>query len=108
MNIIPHDDFDPKNNSITITTNKIPDTTAAYIPSHVIQPDTTSIEVTNKLEDEIDQLKETINKKLNITMLHGCRNCGAKIDCDIDKPVFHCKYCGTTYVIGNVQINSTY
>ena len=62
----------------------------------------------DNIKDELKQLKENMNRKLNITMLHGCRNCGAKIDVEINKPIFHCKYCGTTYVIGTVQQNSTY
>ena len=60
------------------------------------------------LESEIKMLKENMTRQLNITMLHGCRNCGARIDVDINKPVFYCKYCGTSYVIGTVQMNSTY
>ena len=102
MNIWPDNDL---NNITTITTNKIPETILKTYNSNYTIHSGASVD---DLEDKIDQLKETINKKLNITMLHGCRNCGAQIDCDIDKPVFHCKYCGTTYVIGNVQINSTY
>ena len=60
------------------------------------------------LEEEIKMLKENMNRKLNITMLHGCRSCGAKFDVDINKPVFCCPACGTAYVIGKVQLNSTY
>lgn len=62
----------------------------------------------SNIREELNNLKENMNRKLNITMLHGCRNCGAKIDVDINKPVFCCKYCGTSYVIGTVQQNSTY
>lgn len=62
----------------------------------------------DNIKDELKKIKENMNRKLNITMLHGCRNCGAKIDVEINKPIFHCKYCGTTYVIGTVQQNSTY
>ena len=60
------------------------------------------------IEAELDELKVTINRKLNITMLNGCRSCGAKVKVNIDRPVFCCPYCGTTYIIGAVQQNSTY
>ena len=63
---------------------------------------------TDELRNKISELEKNINRQLNITMLHSCRSCGAKLDCDINKPVFHCKYCGSTYIIGNVQQNSTY
>ena len=62
----------------------------------------------DEMKKELDNLKTNMNRKLNITMLHGCRNCGAKMDVDINKPVFCCKYCGTSYVIGTVHQNSTY
>ena len=62
----------------------------------------------NNIQEELNTLRENINRKLNISMLHGCKNCGAKMDVDINKPIFHCKYCGTNYVIGTVQQNSTY
>lgn len=62
----------------------------------------------NDLESEIKMLKENMNRQLNITMLHGCRNCGAKMDVDINKPIFYCKYCGTSYAIATVQMYSTY
>lgn len=60
------------------------------------------------IEAELAELKATMNRKLNITMLNGCRSCGAKVKVDIDRPVFCCPYCGTTYIIGAVQQNSTY
>lgn len=62
----------------------------------------------NDLEAEIKMLKENMSRQLNITMLHGCRNCGGRVNVDINKPVFHCPYCGTPYLIGTAQINSTY
>lgn len=78
-------------------------------PKFYISTDSTDIKyMQNNILDELNTLRENMNRKLNISMLHGCRNCGAKMDIDINKPVFHCKYCGTTYVIGNVQQNSTY
>lgn len=62
----------------------------------------------DEMKKELDNLKANMNRKLNVTMMHGCRNCGAQLELDIDKPVVHCKYCGQTYVIGTIQLNSRY
>ena len=99
-----------ESNSMTITSPSSP----AYLKNNDWETSTISTgEVTlsdsiNDLESEIKMLKENMTRQLNITMLHGCRNCGARVDVDINKPVFHCKYCGTSYIIGTVQMNSTY
>ncbi len=45
---------------------------------------------------------------LHISLIHNCANCGATLDIEENKPVFHCKYCGSTYVIGPAQIYSHY
>lgn len=86
------------NNMLIRTTNKIEPSISYISPNGD----------TARLEEEIEKLKENMNRKLNITMLHGCRNCGGQVEVDIDKPIFCCKYCGTSYVIGTVQQNSTY
>lgn len=62
----------------------------------------------DEMKEELNKLKESMNRKLNVTMMHGCRNCGAQLELDIDKPVVHCKHCGTAYVIGQLQLHSTY
>lgn len=36
---------------------------------------------------------------------HKCRNCGAVLEMDANKPIFICKYCGTTYAVGTNMIN---
>ena len=60
-------------------------------------------------QSTIDRLTDTINKNLNISMMHGCRCCGAHIkEVDINKPIFHCEYCGATYIIGTVHQGSVY
>ena len=53
---------------------------------------------------------EEINKKLNrtVSMIHNCQNCGATLEIQENHPIFHCKYCNTTYVIGTLRTNSTY
>lgn len=83
-------------------------TSGHFTINRSLSHDITVTDSFENIHEELDKLKENMNRKLNITMLHGCRNCGAKIDVDINKPVFHCKYCGTSYVIGTVQQNSTY
>jgi DNA-directed RNA polymerase subunit RPC12/RpoP len=45
---------------------------------------------------------------LHISLIHNCATCGATLDIEENKPVFHCKYCGSTYVIGPAQIYSHY
>lgn len=45
---------------------------------------------------------------LHISLVHNCANCGAQLEIEENKPVFHCKYCGSTYVIGPAQIYSHY
>ena len=55
---------------------------------------------------EIEQIWERLNK--TVSLVHNCSNCGAKLDIEENHPIFHCKYCGSTYIIGSVQPNSTY
>ncbi len=86
-----------------ITSNSI-----NYSPSTVTTIFPTVTDGFSEMKEELDKLKESMNRKLNITMMHGCRNCGAQLELDIDKPVIHCKHCGTAYVIGQLQLHSTY
>ena len=58
------------------------------------------------LTDEIDKIWERLNK--TVSLIHNCQNCGARLDIEENHPIFHCKYCGSTYIIGSVQPNSTY
>jgi DNA-directed RNA polymerase subunit RPC12/RpoP len=63
----------------------------------------------NVLSSEITKLQkqmENMNKK--IFLIHNCANCGATLNIEENKPVFHCKYCGSTYLIGTAQIYSNY
>lgn len=101
-----NDDKKPK--YITRTYDDQPETTLYPTSTDISYNMVTAQDSINEMEKELNKLKENMNRQLNITMLHGCRNCGAKMDVDINKPVFYCKYCGTSYVIGTVQQNSTY
>ena len=96
----------------SITSNNIPyngNTTWSYSTTTDIHDQNISVQSSfEEMKRELEKMKENMTRQLNVTMLHGCRNCGAKMDVDINKPIFHCKYCGTSYVIGTVQQNSTY
>lgn len=58
------------------------------------------------LENEINKIWEKLNK--TVSMVHNCANCGATLEIKENKPVFHCKYCGSTYLVGTAQIYSNY
>ena len=45
---------------------------------------------------------------MQVSLVHNCANCGATLEIEENKPVFHCKYCGSTYIIGPTQIYSHY
>ena len=59
------------------------------------------------LQDEIKKLWDKINNT-HISLVHNCANCGAQLEIEENKPVFHCKYCGSTYIIGPAQVYSHY
>lgn len=96
----------------SITSNRIPyegNSTWNYSTTTDIHDQNISVQSSfEEMKKELEKMKENMTRQLNVTMLHGCRNCGAKIEVDINKPVFCCKYCGTSYVIGTVHQNSTY
>ena len=60
----------------------------------------------NYMQDLINTLTDKVNR--TVGYVHNCRDCGAKLEIDIDKGIFHCKYCGATYIVGAVQPNVTY
>lgn len=65
--------------------------------------------VQNYLEYEINELKNKLtNMNKHISLIHNCANCGATLTIEENKPVFHCKYCGSTYIIGTTQLYSNY
>lgn len=57
----------------------------------------------------IDKLKE-LESRMNrtVTFVHNCQSCGATLEVEENKQVIHCKYCGGTYLVGTLQINSHY
>lgn len=63
----------------------------------------------NLLSSEITKLQKQIeNMDKKIFLIHNCANCGATLNIEENKPVFHCKYCGSAYLIGTAQIYSNY
>lgn len=58
------------------------------------------------LLDEINKLKKAMSAK--VTMVHNCQNCGAALDIEENRPVFHCKYCGAVYLIGTERLMQAY
>ncbi len=58
------------------------------------------------LKNEINKIWEKLNK--SVSLVHNCANCGATLEIKENKPVFHCKYCGSTYLVGTAQIYSNY
>lgn len=65
--------------------------------------------IQNCLEYEINELKDKLkNMNKHISLIHNCANCGATLNIEENKPVFHCKYCGSAYLIGTAQIYSNY
>ena len=58
------------------------------------------------ISDKLDELDKAVNNK--ISLIHNCQNCGATLEVEENKPIFHCKYCGSAYVIGAGRIYSRY
>lgn len=61
---------------------------------------------TDRFEDEINKIKQMLNSK--VTLVHNCQNCGATLNLEENKPLFHCRYCGSTYLIGTQRLMQTY
>ena len=59
-----------------------------------------------ELENQITEIMKRLNR--TVSLVHNCANCGAQLNIEENKPVFHCKYCGSTYLIGTAQIYSNY
>ncbi|MBO4541637.1 MAG: hypothetical protein J5725_00495 [Bacteroidales bacterium] len=58
------------------------------------------------ITDAICDIESKINNKM--FLVHNCQNCGATLEIEENKPLFHCKYCGSAYVIGASRIYSEY
>lgn len=67
---------------------------------------TTVVTENNSIKQQLEKIMNKLNK--TISLVHNCANCGAQLNIEENKPVFHCKYCGSTYLIGTAQIYSNY
>ena len=64
-----------------------------------------NIQLQNSMAEQY-KLKDQLNKK--VMLVHNCANCGATLNIEENKPIFHCRYCGSTYIIGATQLYSNY
>lgn len=60
----------------------------------------------NPLEEKLKELEARMNR--TVSLVHNCKLCGATLEIDEHKQIVYCKYCGGTYLVGTVQLNSTY
>ncbi len=90
---------------ITVSTSSGIETRKTYISS-IVHDGMQTYLTADKLSDEaINQIKEMFNAKPLIE--YACHNCGAKLQLDHDDHIFKCKYCGSVYMVGLDQVNST-
>ena len=96
------------NSDFTITTRDIEShpTTLTYDGDSM---KFSQLDGTAKISDDYlaEQLKEIWNRlNKTVSLVHNCANCGARLEVEENKPIIHCKYCGSTYLVGAVQPNS--
>lgn len=85
------------------------DVPAISSPYSTINNSINSISVNNNsayIDEQIKEIWDRLNK--TVSLVHNCQNCGARLEIKENHPVFNCKYCGSTYIIGSVQPNSRY
>lgn len=67
---------------------------------------TTTTTTENELEKRLKELESKLAK--TVSLVHNCANCGATLEVEENKPVIHCKYCGSTYIVGTTRVYSNY
>ena len=75
-----------------------------YKPVLQVEAPTTILE--NELEKRLKELESKLAK--TVSLVHNCANCGATLNVEENKPVIHCKYCGSAYIVGTARIYSNY
>lgn len=60
----------------------------------------------NPLEEKVKELEARMNK--TVSLVHNCQLCGATLEIEEGRQIVYCKYCGGTYLVGAVQLNSRY
>lgn len=68
------------------------------------------LQVDTVLENELEKRLKELESKLakTVSLVHNCANCGATLNIEENKPVIHCKYCGSAYIVGTARIYSNY
>lgn len=101
-------------NSATFDPNYATFAASADVPYVITTTSTGPSDWTSVSPIQMDLSDETYQKILQKVMSefskrpvveHKCRNCGAVLEMDANKPIFICKYCGTTYAVGTAHIH---
>lgn len=72
----------------------------------VLQVEASGTVLENELERRLKELESKLAK--TVSLVHNCANCGATLNVEENKPVIHCKYCGSAYIVGTARIYSNY
>lgn len=72
----------------------------------VLQVEVPATFVENELEKRLKELESKLAK--TVSLVHNCANCGATLNVEENKPVIHCKYCGSAYIVSTARIYSNY
>ena len=56
--------------------------------------------------DNLGYMKSKMNN--HISYIHECVNCAHPLDVPDNHGVFHCKYCGSAYILGPTRVYSEY
>ena len=63
----------------------------------------------NNIENKLDYdsiFKEIMNRFNKVPIMkHECNSCGATLEIDSNKHIFHCPYCNSVYAIGTTHLN---
>lgn len=65
----------------------------------------TTVDIPN-IEKELEEIKNKLNGR--VLLKRKCTSCGANLEIEENRPIIHCKYCGSVYTFGTEQIYSTY
>lgn len=49
-----------------------------------------------------------MGRSYKLSYIHNCAGCGHPLEIEENQGIFHCKYCGSTYVLGPERIYSTF
>lgn len=92
--------------SVTIPDAQITPNLYNVLTTASVPPSDPSVDTIKEMMKELNELKRRVNR--TVALVHNCKCCGASLEVNEDKPIFHCRYCGATYLLGSVQPNSVY